>query len=178
MQAVAHAGFGCDEVVRSAPGKKSGVVFRKRRFSELEHDQMEILQQLKIPREEYEASVSWNSSLDSSNTSSSFLDSSIPPESNAEMEENEARLFFPHHTCTLSLSCCSLYINISTELNIYSDDHLYFTYCIVVHVHHVRTFTLHGASIVEMLVKVFRIKFGIQRAFLYYLKTSAKKTLY
>ena len=91
MLDVASAGFGCIEIAHSASGKKSSDIFRKRRFSELEPDQREILQQLKIPREDYEASVSliMNSSLESPNTSSSCLDRGIPQDSIPDMEEIE-----------------------------------------------------------------------------------------
>ena len=53
MKAVAEAGFGEAEEVRSAAAKKSSFVFRKRNFDELDAPQREVLKYLRISQDEY-----------------------------------------------------------------------------------------------------------------------------
>ncbi len=76
IKAVAETGFGTIEQLRT--GKRSSGVFRKRRFSELDSEQTEILQQLKVSRQDYESSGEENSVLQTSSSSSVSVMSSTP----------------------------------------------------------------------------------------------------
>ncbi len=76
MKAVADAGFGTIEQLRT--GNRTSGVFRKRRFSELDSEQTEILQQLKVSRQDYGSSGEQNSVLQTSSSSSVSVMSSTP----------------------------------------------------------------------------------------------------